>query len=70
MKEHPIALWNNPTSILYGSEDNICEFDVVAAFAKGFNCDFQVMEHGEHYFHTEQQLQFFRQWLNKQNYIK
>lgn len=63
VKEHPIVSWNNPTSILYGSEDNLCEFDVVSAFTKRFDCDFQVMEHGEHYFHTEEQLEFFRQWL-------
>lgn len=62
VKEHPIVSWNKPTSILYGSEDNICEFDVVSAFAKGLNCDLEVMEKGEHYFHTEEQLQFFRQW--------
>ncbi|MBW9172775.1 alpha/beta hydrolase [Clostridium estertheticum] len=65
VKEHPIVAWNNPTSILYGSEDNLCEFDVVAAFAKRFNFELQVMEQGEHYFHTEEQLQFFRQWLKK-----
>ncbi|MBU5484301.1 alpha/beta hydrolase [Clostridium sp. MSJ-11] len=65
VKEHPIDQWNNPTSILYGSNDNLCEFDVVSKFAKGFNCDLQVMENGEHYFHTEEQLQFFRQWLKK-----
>ncbi|MBP2633666.1 MAG: alpha/beta hydrolase family protein [Firmicutes bacterium] len=63
VKEHPIVSWDNPTSILYGSEDNLCEFDVISAFTKRFDCDFQVMEHGEHYFHTEEQLEFFRQWL-------
>jgi len=63
VKEHPIIAWDNPTSILYGSEDNLCEFNVVSEFAKRFHCNLQVMEHGEHYFHTEEQLQFFRQWL-------
>ncbi|OBR95482.1 alpha/beta hydrolase family protein [Clostridium ragsdalei P11] len=65
VKEHPIAAWNKPTSILYGSEDNLCEFDVVASFVKCFNCNLQVMEQGEHYFHTEEQLQFLRQWIKK-----
>jgi len=65
VKEHPIVAWNNRTSILYGSEDNLCEFDVVSAFANRFECDLQVMEHGEHYFHTEEQLRFLRQWLKK-----
>jgi hypothetical protein len=70
VKEHAIVAWNKPTSILYGSEDNLCEFDVVSAFAKRWNCDLQVMEHGEHYFHTEEQLQFFRQWLKKYICVK
>jgi len=65
VKEHPIVTWNNQTSILYGSEDNLCEFDVVYEFAKRFDCDLQVMERGEHYFHTEEQLQFLGQWLKR-----
>lgn len=65
VKEHPIVNWNKETSILYGSEDDICEFDVVSDFAKAFHCDLQVMEHGEHYFHTEEQLQYFKQWAKK-----
>jgi esterase/lipase len=65
VKEHPIDEWNSSTSILYGSSDNLCEFEVISKFAKYFNCDLEVMENGEHYFHTEEQLQFFRQWLKK-----
>lgn len=65
VKEHPIAQWNIQTSILYGSEDNLCKFEEVSMFAKRFQCNLQVMERGEHYFHTEEQLQFFRQWLKK-----
>lgn len=65
VKEHPITKWNIQTSILYGSEDNLCEFEQVSMFAKHFQCDLQIMERGEHYFHTEEQLQFFRQWLKK-----
>lgn len=65
VKEHPIDEWSNPTSILYGSNDDLCEFEVISEFVKCFNCDLQVMENGEHYFHTEKQLEFFRQWLKK-----
>ena len=63
VKEHPVVVWNNPTSILYGSEDNLCEFDIVSEFAKRFNCNLHVMANGEHYFHTEEQLQYLRQWI-------
>lgn len=65
VKEHPIACWNIPTAILYGKEDNLCEFDVVSSFSKDFSCDLEVMENGEHYFHTPEQLKFFRQWLKE-----
>ncbi|MCY6958509.1 alpha/beta hydrolase [Clostridium brassicae] len=70
VKEHPIVNWNNQTSILYGSKDDLCEFDVVSTFVKQFDCDFQVMENAEHYFHTEEQLEFFRQWVKKHIYVK
>jgi uncharacterized protein len=65
VKSHPIDTWKSPTAILYGSDDNLCEFDVVSAFSDRFHCELSVMEHGEHYFHTEEQLQFFRQWLQE-----
>ncbi len=65
VKDYPIELWSKPTSILYGLQDNLCEFEVVSEFAKRFNCNLQVMDNGEHYFHTEEQLQFFKQWIKK-----
>lgn len=63
VKSHPINTWNKPTAILYGSDDNLSEYDVVLDFAKRYHCKLQVLEHGEHYFHTEEQLRFFRLWL-------
>lgn len=65
VKKHPVTAWNNPTSILYGSEDKLCEFDTISEFVKKFNCNLQVMENGEHYFHTAEQLQYFRHWLKE-----
>lgn len=70
VKSHPIQDWDKPTSILYGSKDELCEFDVVSSFAKQYNCDLVIMEDGEHYFHTDEQLQFFRQWLKDHISIK
>ncbi len=62
VREHPITKWNVPTAVLYGAKDDTVEFDTVEAFAKRFHADLHLMEHGEHYFHTEEQLSFFRQW--------
>jgi esterase/lipase len=65
VKENPIVYWESPTAILYGREDNLCEFDVVSSFAAQFDCGLDVMEKGEHYFHTPEQLKFYREWLKK-----
>lgn len=64
VKENPIVKWEVPTSILYGSKDNLCEFSVISDFTQAFHCDLTVMEDGEHYFHTDEQLNYFRKWLN------
>lgn len=69
VKEHPINSWNKPTAILYGSADDLCEFDRVSNFAQQFNCDLTVMEDGEHYFHTEEQLGIFRRWIEKHIFV-
>ena len=65
VKSHPIDTWDIPTAILYGSDDNLSEFNVVSEFIKRYNCKLHVLEHGEHYFHTDEQLHYFRQWLRK-----
>jgi hypothetical protein len=66
VKSHPIDTWDKPTAILSGSDDNISELDVVSDFARRFRCKLQVLEHGEHYFHTDEQLRYFRQWLRQE----
>lgn len=65
IKSHPILNWNKPTSILYGSDDSICEFDTISSFVRRFGCDLQIMEHGEHYFHTDKQLKYYKDWIDE-----
>ena len=65
VKANPVTVWGIPASILYGSKDDICDYEVTARFAESFDCDLQVMENGEHYFHTKEQLDFFAEWLEK-----
>lgn len=60
--EHPVE-WNVPTAILYGGADELCEYEYVKAFAGRSHADMTVLEGGEHYFHTDAQLSFLRQWL-------
>lgn len=63
VKAHPILHWDQPTSILYGERDDLCEFQVVSDFARRFGCQLQVVEQGEHYFHTPEQLARYSAWL-------
>lgn len=65
VKEHPVDLWTIPTDVLYGVKDNLCEFPYVKNFADKFNCGFKVLEEGEHYFHTPEQLKAFTLWIEE-----
>lgn len=65
VKDHPIAAWNHPTSILYGEHDTICEYDYIKSFAEKFRCNLEVQEGGEHWFHTPDELEYFRLWLRR-----
>lgn len=60
---HPIIKWNKNTSILYGSEDNMQEESLINNFSNKFNCDLTIYKGGEHFFHTKEQLSFYKEWL-------
>lgn len=62
VREHRIAEWDTATSILYGTEDNLTEKKTVDAFADQFDCKLTIMEGGEHWFHTPEQLEVLEQW--------
>ena len=63
---HPITKWEVPTKILYGGNDNLIDRDVVEHFAHEFHCGLDVMENGEHWFHTEYHLNIMRDWIRKE----
>jgi pimeloyl-ACP methyl ester carboxylesterase len=66
VKENPVCFkWNAPTAILYGSDDNLSEGNEISAFATRYQAKVKVLEHGEHYFHTEEQLQVFDIWADE-----
>ena len=62
VREHPID-WKVPTSILYGSRDNLASFETISNFAKKHRASLTVMESGEHWFHTEAQMCFLDEWI-------
>lgn len=62
VRSHPVS-WHIPTEILYGSEDKLQSVDTIKAFADDIGAGLNIMEQGEHWFHTEEQLQFLQEWL-------
>ena len=64
VREHPIQ-WSVPTSILYGSSDNLTSLETVRAFAEKHGAALTVMEGGEHWFHTAGQMQYLDDWIRK-----
>ena len=62
VRENPIV-WNIPTEILYGEKDNLTSRETIDKFIKNHNAHLTVMENGEHWFHTEEQLTFLNNWL-------
>lgn len=65
VQKHPIIKWPHKTYILRGEADTLCEYSYVKQFADRFNCVLTEQKNGEHWFHTEPELQFFRSWLQK-----
>lgn len=62
VREHPIR-WTAPTRILYGGRDALTPPAAIAAFAEKTGAALTVMEDGEHWFHTEEQMRFLYHWL-------
>lgn len=62
VRSHPIS-WAVPTEILYGSEDHLTSPETIRAFAEKHHAHLTVMPHGEHWFHTEEQMRFLDAWI-------
>ena len=61
-KAHPITKWATPTSILYAGQDTLTNRGTVDTFVSRFGCELTVMENGEHWFHTPEQLDMLKGW--------
>ena len=62
VREHPIR-WDVPTAVLYAGKDNLTARRTVDAFVRSHRARLTVMENGEHWFHTAEQLAFLDSWL-------
>lgn len=64
VRSHPIQ-WRAPTEILYGSADSLQSIETIRAFARRFRAGVTVMEGGEHWFHTAEQMKFLDDWIRR-----
>lgn len=62
VRSHPIQ-WIVPTEILYGGQDNLTDSETITAFANIRGASLTVMENGEHWFHTAEQMKFLDAWF-------
>ena len=64
VRAHPVS-WSAPTEILYGSADELTDYETVAAFAKAHRAGLTVMDGGAHWFHTPEQMAFLDDWIKQ-----
>ena len=64
VRKQPIT-WKIPTHILYGEKDNLTSMETMSEFAKSVGATITVMEGGEHWFHTAEQMEFLDAWIKK-----
>ena len=64
VRKHPIK-WNTPTCILYGAKDNLTSRENIYEFAEQTGAILTVMNDGEHWFHTDKQMEFLDDWIRK-----
>ena len=61
-------IWTVPTHILYGEKDNLTSYETIAEFAHRIGATLTVMENGEHWFHTKEQMDFLSDWIKPVSY--
>lgn len=66
VRSHPIE-WRVTTQILYGSNDHLTSLETITDFANKHQATLTVMDGGEHWFHTEEQLRFLDSWIKELN---
>ena len=63
VRKYPIK-WHTPTHILYGGKDNMTSRETISEFADSIGATLSVMEDGEHWFHTAEQMKVLDHWIS------
>ena len=62
IRKNPIE-WNIPTYILYGEKDNLTSYETILNFVNKTKANLTIMKGGEHWFHTDEQMEFLDNWI-------
>ena len=62
VRKNPIE-WNVPTYILYGEKDNLTSYEMILNFTNKSKANLTIMKGGEHWFHTDEQMEFLNNWI-------
>lgn len=65
---HPIN-WNVETYILRGEKDSLISIDSINEFLSKTNSKLSIMKNGEHWFHTDEQIKYLREWIKMKNTV-
>ena len=57
--------WDIPTNILFADNDNMTSVDTMTNFANKINANLTTMKGGEHWFHTDEQMNFLANWFKE-----
>lgn len=55
--------FHQKTFILYGENDNLTDFETIKFFAEKIGAKLTLMKSGEHFFHTQPQMEFLDKWI-------
>ena len=66
---HPIERWDTETFILRPRRDAVVAEKVYGSFLSQHPCQVEIVENGEHWFHTPEQLEILRQWEYKATHL-
>ena len=64
VRNNPIN-WDIPTNILFADKDNMTSVNTMRNFANKINANLTIMRNGEHWFHTDEQMDFLDNWFKK-----
>ena len=62
VRKNPIE-WNIPTYILYGENDDLTSYETMLNFTNKSKANLTIMRDGEHWFHTDEQIEFLNNWI-------